>query len=596
MKTELTLRPARLNDGPRAIRGIASDMPASYRAAILIVLFLVAAILAWCVALLTFRSGRVKGIANEIGSVADLGLGGALPVPDHAGHRLVFFKATEDGVGLFACELTSGRQQSIYEETQAQYETNVSYVKLLDWSPDDRFLAFTRRVKQTSSQEIAVWKPESDEQQQTVVVQNGLTQFTWLAPGAFVYLNKKQELRLIAEAPTGKWAVARTWKKISHGPMRWLTAVSSNSVAWAEGSSVWLLSSSSKAPTKLWECNSNLITGLSYSARTGRFLVNWREGKASRLCLLDPGTRSVSELGRVSENASPVVLANSGQGCAYLSRTVTGHALAVTRSFGGDPVSLFPRGTIRNWVASANNDKLYALASLTNEPPGLWEYDVSLDYLHRVVPATETPFKYCRWVPSWQGWVPGESKPAIAYHLWPPAHFQRGKKYPLVIGGINASVYAEAIANAGGYFVSVDRAAGSGTEHDEWWQDVRTVLAALSKKPSIDASRVFLYGAGRETEQVAKILEKGPLSCRGLILFSPDVLPQLPCDKLPRMLIDDGKDDPAAVSRLAEFQQEAKKLGVPVTLVLHANLRQNAWAQSLKRDRIPPLLTFVFGT
>jgi hypothetical protein len=61
-------------------------------------------------------------------------------------------------------------------------------------------------------------------------------------------------------------------------------------------------------------------------------------------------------------------------------------------------------------------------------------------------------------------------------------------------------------------------------------------------------------------------------------------------------LIDDGKDDPNAVKRLAEYQHQAATLGIPVSLAFHEHMRRNAWAHSIRRERILPLLTFVFGT
>ena len=595
MKPNSPRQPGRPTTRIQLFRVFSRGQRAFYRTVLLTVVAVGGTILAWRLAGGRVASGQADQIAKEIGTVADLGLGGGVPVPDHRGEKLAFFRTTLTGVGLFECDLTTGRQRAIYEQTQEQYETNSSYVRLLDWAPDDSVLAFTRRAKELKEREIVIWEEATQNEQGAVVVRDGLNQFAWLSPDAFAYLNKKQELRVMARSGGG-WAEAETWGQLSKASIKNFTAISTNAVAWIEEGAVWRLDLGSLGPTKLWESESNSLTSFSYCGSNGKFLLNCREGKSDRLLSLDAKTGNVSELGVNSENRSPVVWANSGQGCAYLSRTATGSALAVTRGFGGERMWLFSLGAIRSWATSPGGERIYALGSTKNEPPGVWEYELSSDVLRRVVPAMEQPLKLSRWVPGLNGWVPGETKASVPYHLWPPAHYKRGKKYPLVLGGINATPYAEAIANEGGYFVSVDRSAASGRGADDWWSDVMTVRAELLRKPSIDASRVYLYGAGWETEQLAKILAKEPAGWKGVILFSPEGLPRLSGGKLPGMLIDAGMSDSRGVKRLSEYQQEAKKFGITAKLELHEHLNRTAWAESATRDRMLPLLLFVFGS
>ncbi len=578
----------------RFFRVFSRGQRAFYQAALLTVVAAGGTIFGW-----RFTGGQVVNeregvIAKEIGTVADLGVGGGVPLPDHRGEKLAFFRNTLNGVGLFECDLTTGRQRPIYEESQEQFETNAGYVRLLEWAPDDSVLAFTRRAKELKEREIVIWEKAAQNEQGAVVVRDGLSQFAWLSPDAFAYLNKKQELRVVSRGED-RWAEAETWGQLCKASLKNFTAVSTNAVAWIENGAVWRLDLGSLGPTKLWEGESNSLTSFSYCSASGKFLLDCHEGKSDRLMSLDAKTGVLGELGSVAESRSPVVWANSGQGCAYLSRTATGSALAVMRGFGGERVWLFPLGAIRSWTTSPGGERIYALASTRNEAPGLWEYDLSSDVLRRVVTASEEPLRNARWVSGLHGWVPGETKASVPYHLWPPAHYKRGKKYPLVLGGINATPYAEAVANAGGYFVSVDRASASGRGAEDWWTDVMTVRAELLRKPCIDASRVYLYGAGWETEQLAKILAKEPEGWKGVILFSPDGLPRLSGGKLPRMLIDAGINDSRSVKRLSEYQQEARKFGITARLELHEHLGRTAWGESATRERMLPLLMFVFG-
>jgi hypothetical protein len=578
----------------RFSRVLTRGQRAFYQAALLTVVAAGGTILAWRFAGGLAASGRADIIAKEIGSVADLGLGGGAPVPDHRGEKLAFFRTTLNGVGLFECDLTTGRQRPIYEQSQEQYETNTGYVRLLNWSPDDGVLAFTRRAKELKEREIVIWEEATQAEEGAVVVRDGLNQFAWLSSDAFAYLNKKQELRIITRLG-GVWVEGEIWGQLCKSSIKDFTAVSTNAVAWLEDGAVWRLDLGSLGPAKLWEGKSNSLTSFSYCSSNGKFLLNCQQGKSERLMSLDAKTGSLAELGVISENRSPIVWANSGQGCAYLSRTATGSALAVMRGFGGERVWLFSLGAIRGWATSAGGERIYALASAKDEAPGVWEYELSSDVLRRVMPAAEEPLRFSRWVPGLHGWVPGETKASVPYHLWPPAHYKRGNKYPLVLGGINATPYAEAVANAGGYFVSVDRASASGRGAEDWWADVMTVRAELLRKPSIDASRVYLFGAGWETEQLAKILAKEPEGWKGVILFSPDGLPRLSGGRLPRMLIDAGMNDSRGVKRLSEYQEEARKFGITAKLELHEHLGRTAWGEAATRARMLPLLMFVFG-
>jgi hypothetical protein len=62
------------------------------------------------------------------------------------------------------------------------------------------------------------------------------------------------------------------------------------------------------------------------------------------------------------------------------------------------------------------------------------------------------------------------------------------------------------------------------------------------------------------------------------------------------MLIDAGMNDSRGVKRLSEYQQEAEKFGITAKLELHEHLSRTAWAESTTRERMLPLLRFVFGS
>jgi len=188
MKPNSPRQPGRPTTRIQLFRVFSRGQRAFYRTVLLTVVAVGGTILAWRLAGGRVASGQADQIAKEIGTVADLGLGGGVPVPDHRGEKLAFFRTTLTGVGLFECDLTTGRQRAIYEQTQEQYETNSSYVRLLDWAPDDSVLAFTRRAKELKEREIVIWEEATQNEQGAVVVRDGLNQFAWLSPDAFAYL------------------------------------------------------------------------------------------------------------------------------------------------------------------------------------------------------------------------------------------------------------------------------------------------------------------------------------------------------------------------------------------------------------------------
>src|SRR5215469_13105047 len=94
----------------RLFRVFTRSQRAFYQSALLTVVAVGGTIVACRLAGGLAVSGRTDLIAKEIGSIADLGLGGGVPVPDHRGERLAFFRTTLAGVGLFERDLTTGRQ------------------------------------------------------------------------------------------------------------------------------------------------------------------------------------------------------------------------------------------------------------------------------------------------------------------------------------------------------------------------------------------------------------------------------------------------------------------------------------------------------
>ena len=139
--------------------------------------------------------------------------------------------------------------------------------------------------------------------------------------------------------------------------------------------------------------------------------------------------------------------------------------------------------------------------------------------------------------------------------------------------GFNRSGNHEAMVNCGAYFASVDR---HQRDASKWADDAFAVYEALAARPEIDTNRVSLYAVSAGTPAAYKLLQAHPKLWRGAILFSPTHF-RIP-SRIPglRVFIDNGDADPSfgkqGMSVPMDFQDNAAKAGIPVTLLIHHGL------------------------
>ena len=164
-----------------------------------------------------------------------------------------------------------------------------------------------------------------------------------------------------------------------------------------------------------------------------------------------------------------------------------------------------------------NGDCLYIIGNTTNDPPGIWEYDLNSTDLHCIASSSEHPLHYaCHYTPLSDVFTNtlGQQK---TYFLLHPKHVSPEKKYPVIISqsiGRGSGSYTQIAANEGYYFATVSRP-GWWEGLDSWVADVMSVYAILAKNPNIDTGRVFLIGSSAETPYLNQLVVEKPVSMEG---------------------------------------------------------------------------------
>ena len=170
--------------------------------------------------------------------------------------------------------------------------------------------------------------------------------------------------------------------------------------------------------------------------------------------------------------------------------------------------------------------QVFLLGSISNEPaPGLWRCDLASGDWREVRSSSDYPSPDARAVVTTHGTltVPGGQ---VGYTLFRPAHFDRHKKHPMLIGdtAIDTSIYTEpfmtGVAACGAVVAVVDRPNWT-PGLDQWTQNTLALYAKMKGDPTVDTRRVFVFAVSAETYYCSQMLETNPAPWRGVILLNP---------------------------------------------------------------------------
>jgi dienelactone hydrolase len=542
------------------------------------------------------------------------------PMPNKAGDKLTFLQyrtigsRTNDSWGLYLQDVADGKLQLIDELSTATWEESWVYdqVRTFGWSPDDQFFAYARN----GMKEVVLYDVVAGKCAGTFLATKPFTSGDWLSAKKLACTDGEQifEIEKVGDVWQGLRVFASSeggLKGVSTGksPIETIQTFSSNSLLWRQGSTL-CRSIAGDFSEQLWQMPTNELVDFHINKETGKILLHGREhGRNKRgdfLAELEAKS-SPDQFAMTSPEwieftaytgyrASQLRSINGGLGCSYLH--VSGdmlNTLTVQMHRGDAPVQLPLRGEIKSFAV--NGQKLFVMGAMTNEPVGLWKYDLVSGELDQLSSNQRQDFQYASSQPAL---VSRTKERSLTYYLLRPARLDPKRLPPLVLGimGIGEKAYvwdryAQTIANCGYYFVTVDR---RGRAEHEWGEDARIVHEALTKAIKFDTNNTYLLGISVGAPPVNQLLRDNPALWRGAIFLSPGSLPETTCLYTKRLFVDIGGLDPiwgANSVRAKEFQDRAARGGADMRLFIRPNVGHNCRLLSVEKERLHQLAAFL---
>lgn len=556
----------------------------------------------WRLLVIKTRPAHVREIANELSSIGEFR---SRPRPNNTGDKILFTQATENGIGMYLFDITSGKKQLIQEQPQKDY--SVLKFRLLGWSPDDKQFAYLTGILKGQSQIIIC--DSSGKKTGNVFVFRGIEDFTWLSPNAVAYMSwPDRDLLVFKQKPDGAWGRTQTFKKIGDedtAEFITLTATSYHSVVWQENDALMSFDFASNSPVQIWRSTTNVLERFYFSQETGKFLLTCGDKTGDSLFKFELPDRffggSCSNLGSVSSQSNSVLHAlwiNGEKEIAWFQRDLGQGTVFLKTNSSAEPLAVSSRGSAYSFAKSGN--KLFVIDCPVGASPGIWEYNPISLSSNLVFSSQQHDFKYAKNIASLTGIITNTSGRKIAYHLWPSPQYSNNEKSMLLIGQTpyTWNAWEEVAANCGACVVSIDRPTFHSPELNNWGADVIDVYRELSRDPRINTNSLFLFARSAETIELTSMLEHGPNLWKGAIFFNPVTFPEagLPTLRLSKIMIDSGMDDRNNLEMVPKFLQRASEAGIPTTLVLHKDAGHTYHASSTEREQAEEVVKFLFGS
>jgi hypothetical protein len=612
----------------------ASIVPARYCVVFLVVLLIVHSLWSHAVA-----PAHLDAIAEEIGNVSYMlkNEGTARnnkPQLNHAGNQILFCQSSEKGMGVFLCDVDGDKRKMIFEEKEICFGGGPHGVlKLFPWSPDDRWIVYTHQGPGAENGNddcpneslLTVCNAESGEEAATFQIPFGqVAGLDWLSADTFAFSSghslSSSLLCVVSRQPDGSWrqkqldytAPAET----TNSRVGSFVAMSSNTVVWLQGNCFWMLDVASNAPTKILALpKGHNFTSFDYSKETRKFLISCLEPRNNGCSLWqfpldDPKALSKldSATGIHQNYWNDAKWINGGRGYAYIApsqeKSVSG--LVVKNNADTHPNILFPDQNIQYLMVSPDGQSLFVCGEINDQlGSGIWEYGLASKQSRCVVPGSEKPMQYSKDIqPQFLDY-----KSVNGIVVYPPANYDpaKHKKYPIVITSIGfkaaqpyISQYAEAVANAGAYFVDVDRPwDNKGTGITVWETTMYDFYNQMAEIPNIDfdKKKIFILSNSAQSVGLMHMLAQHPGLCKGVIMFvpgnlsDPSTLVSIKSQPLKILVSDQGGSNE---EYLKKYQEDAYKTGIAMDYLIHPGTPHEFIAQQSQRTRIKAMLHFIF--
>jgi hypothetical protein len=535
------------------------------------------------------------------------------PVPNHAGTKLLYLRYSKDDTwGIYMFDMASKRSGLIDKIVRrpgaAEFAVSVR-ATILGWSPDDKYFACARSV----NAEIVIYDAKSGKSLGNRAFNRSITSSAWLSSqklvcsdGAQIYeicrAAKGWSSALFSEAPNK----SNRTNLLALQNINSLTAFGPDS-AVCQRINALCLCERGRAPKTIWQATNGTLLEFSYSKEAGKFLLHCKDSQGEFLADYYPAKKRddqgvVTNLARLDTHEyhpQHVTLINEGKGCAYVNHNdVSLSKLIIKPSSSGPPARLPWQDEVRGF--SISGLKLFATTASTNEPAGIWKYDLATGELELLVSSLPKPFKYASTAAVLEGYVTNTAGERLTYYLLQPTCSVKNQKHPLVVGimGIEGKGYTwepeeQTIASCGGYFVCMDR---RNRDASQWGEDAFCAYEYLAKNLDVDTNKVYLLGVSAGAYVAEQLLKSKPDAWKGAILFSMHRFPAPDGIRAQTILLDIGGltfPQHQGEAELLQSQEALAAAGIRPILTLHPGAGHFMRSILLQTARTKQLAAFI---
>jgi len=349
------------------------------------------------------------------------------------------------------------------------------------------------------------------------------------------------------------------------------------------------------------------LTGFACNPAGDQLLLRQAEADQASLWRLDAPADATNAAVRILQDRSLRAACWLGSNeIAYLSGDLHHPGLVLADASGQEQARLLERENPPSFTAAPDRQHLFFVGAVSNEPTaGIWRYDLAARQLRPVVGGVDQPSAYARNLNPCHIGLRLPSGRGVDCFLYPPAHFDRHRKYPLVIGytvfgvtvkGAHGRLWAPGIATCGAFVAIINRDSWF-PGIDKWGENVMGVYQNLARNPCVNTDRVFLFGASAETRYMGQFMAQFPGLWKGAILLNPSGLPDFSTSPTlqsrPKILISAGGAEHEA-DRLKRFQAEALNSGVLTEIVVHPGENHHLVGNAAQLERTMAMMHFIF--
>lgn len=595
------------------------------------------------------RQAAIQPHQREIiEELCDIRLPSGRPVPNHAGTKVIFCKYTKTNAWGWGINLhDTESRKTTFLSGGGDGASIIWGWRILGWSPDDRFFAYTRSgytevvicdgntgaelsVKKSRQPVLTgTWLTSKDLlcSDGNVIDQIYKTSDDWLITSfSPLPADSEKELRTAAQGnPTKLFARDSNTEP---GLIQFLSPFVNNAAVWQRSDALWI-GEKGRIPRELWRGTNITLKEFSFSAKAGKFLLHCADKEGDFVAELYPGAEQNSSAlkkdeERLAGTLSPPVmteggnlltnvvrldtseyqprqftLINEGKGYLYINHNeVSLDRLVVKMNSSSPPMDIPWKAEIRGF--EANETQLYLNASGTNEPAGIWRYDLVSGSTECLVSGMEITFRYSAIAPIIQGFVTNAAGERLTYYLLPPAVALGKKKYPMVVGimGIREKGYVwdrymQTVSSCGAYFVCMDR---HKRDYSQWAEDALCAYEYLAKNYAVDTNKVYLMGVSAGAYSVNKVLEDKPELWKGAIYYNGGRFSNSPQLRGKTIFLDVGADDlgdKASQERFYQTQDALAAAGIRPILIARPGIGHLSASLAVEKDRLLKLGTFI---